>query len=449
VTSRPLVLLAAACCGLLGAALIGVEASDAHGIRIAVGVLGVLLLVSALTARLVLGVERRRELRARRRALALSRSAGPTPAGPADVGGRRTVAGAVLALAGVVVGLLVLRSLLGVSFWALVLLGAGGFVLWAQTTELPAEDAAGPASGWQRMLGRRAGRADGRGLQPDGLLLASGVGLVVLGALVALSSLGALDASRNGIVQLLVAVAAIGVVVAPFWRRSARRAQAERSERIRGDERAEVAAHLHDSVLQTLALIQRRSDDPREVAQLARRQERELRTWLSGRSERPDDELMAALRAAATAVEVEHRVEIEVVTSGEHPLDDRAAALLAAAREAMANAARHACPAGDDGTGPAAVGAAEDGDRGAADAASSGAPDGVVTVSVFAEAEDGRVEVFVRDRGRGFDPDAVPADRRGVSESIVGRMRRAGGRATIHSSPGEGTEVELSLEDRP
>jgi signal transduction histidine kinase len=125
-------------------------------------------------------------------------------------------------------------------------------------------------------------------------------------------------------------------------------------------------------------------------------------------------------------------VEIEVVTSGERPLDDRTAARVAAAREAMANAARHACPA-DPGAAPG----------------TAGDPGRTVPVSVFAEVEDGRVEVFVRDRGRGFDPDRVPADRRGVSESIVGRMRRAGGRATILSSPGEGTEVELLLEDAP
>jgi signal transduction histidine kinase len=350
------------------------------------------------------------------------------PVGPPE-DGRRTAVATALLLAGVVVGLLALRSVLGVSFWALLLLGSGGFVLWAQTADLPDPEDDRPVSGWQRLLGRRTGE-DARA---DRVLLASGIGLVVLGALVALSSLGALDPTRTGLLQLVVGTAAIGLVVAPFWRRSARRAQAERSERIRGDERAEVAAHLHDSVLQTLALIQRRSDDPREVAGLARRQERELRTWLSGRSERPDTELMAALRAAAAAVEVEHRVEIEVVTSGERPLDDRTAALVAAAREAMANAARHAGPVDVDGAPGTAV----------------GGPDGSVPVSVFAEVEDGRVEVFVRDRGRGVDPARVPADRRGVSESIVGRMRRAGGRATILSSPGEGTEVELLLEDAP
>ena len=423
--SRPLVVVAAACFALVGAALVATELADTAATRASLAVACTLLVAGTLVARIVLGLEARRERRAFR--LARAPLAVATVVG-APAGGRRTAAGAVLLLVGVLVGLAAVRSLLGVSFWALVLLGAGGFVLWAQTTELPAEGEHRSASGWQRMLGRRPGTS-ARAARADGLMLGSGIGLVVLGALVALSSLGALDASRNGIVQLLVATAAIAVVVAPFWRRSARRAQAERSERIRGDERAEVAAHLHDSVLQTLALIQRRSDDPREVAGLARRQERELRTWLSGRSERPDDELMAALRSAAAGVEVEHRVEIDVVTSGERPLDDRTVALVAAAREAMANAARHACPAPTDDGGVA--------------------PAGVVAVSVFAEAEDGRVEVFVRDRGRGFDPDDVPADRRGVRESIVGRMRRAGGRATIHSSPGEGTEVELVLEDRP
>lgn len=418
----------AAACGLVVAVLmVAADASNTSGVRAALGVACGLLVVAALTARVGLWLDRRGE----RRRIRAARLAAPPATLP--VGGRQTVAGFVLALAGALVALLALESVLGISAWALLLLGAGGFVLWAQTTDLPDADADRPLSGWQRVVGRRGGR---HGTGPDGLLLGSGVGLVVLGALVALSSLGALDTTRSGLLQLVVAVAAIAVVVAPFWRRSARRAQAERSERIRGDERAEVAAHLHDSVLQTLALIQRRSDDPREVAQLARRQERELRTWLSGRSERPDDELMAALRAAAAAVEVEHRVEIEVVTSGERPLDDRSAALVAAAREAMANAARHACPAASGGDPADPTGAASD------------VPAGPVVISVFAEAEDGRVEVFVRDRGQGFDPDDLPADRRGVRESIVGRMRRAGGRATIHSAPGEGTEVELLLEDR-
>lgn len=368
-----------------------------------------LLVVSAMAARWVIGRDRRRE---RRSTVAARRLVGPGPA--VDPGGRRTVAGTMLVLGGVVVALLTLQSALGISFWALLLLGAGGVVLWSQTSDATRATAGGSPSGWQRLLGRRSDDPTAAAAA-DRMVVASGVGLVVLGALVALSSLGALDATRTSVLQLVVALAAVLVVVAPFWLRLSRRAARERSERIRSDERAEVAAHLHDSVLQTLALIQRRGDDPREVAAIARRQERELRLWLSGRSERPDVELMAALRAAAAAVELEHASEIEVVTTGSWPLDDRAVALLGAAREAMTNAARHA---------------------------------GGNRISVFAEVADGRIEVFVRDRGGGFDVDAVPSDRRGVRESIVGRMRRAGGRATITSSPESGTEVELCLEIR-
>jgi signal transduction histidine kinase len=171
-----------------------------------------------------------------------------------------------------------------------------------------------------------------------------------------------------------------------------------------------VAAHLHDSVLQTLALVQRRADDPREVAALARRQERELRAWLN--ESRPTGTFATALDAAASEVEGDHHVPIEVVTVGDAPLDDRTAALVAAVREALVNASKFAGPE---------------------------------PIAVYAEVEDGRFEVFVRDRGPGFDPEAVPADRRGVRDSIVGRMERHGGTATVHSRPGQGTEVELVL----
>ena len=365
-----------------------------------------LLAVAALLVRLRLAMTRPRRARGR-----------PAPEEPVD---RRAASGTLLGIAGVALGLLAVQWTLGIDFWALLLLSAGGLVVWSQVAaeELRAPSDR-PPSGWERLLGvpRALGRRGGDG--PDPLLLAAGIGLVLLGALVLLSSLGALGGGRAALLQTVVALVALAVVAAPFWSRMSRRAAAERAERIRSDERAEVAAHLHDSVLQTLALIQRRSDDPREVARLARGQERELRLWLSGRSERPDDELLAALRAAAAAVELEHGAEIEVVTTGERPLDDRGAALVAAAREAMANAARHAH--GDDGE--------------------------PVAIRVFAEAGEEGVSVYVRDRGRGFDPDDVPTDRRGVRESIVGRVRRAGGRATITSAPGQGTEVELLLPD--
>jgi signal transduction histidine kinase len=169
-------------------------------------------------------------------------------------------------------------------------------------------------------------------------------------------------------------------------------------------------------VLQTLALVQKRADDPRAVATLARRQERELRAWLSGAPEaRPDDCLADALRAAAAEIEEAHGVPVEVVTVGDHDLDDRHRALVAAAREALANAVRHS--ASDE------------------------------PIALFMEVAGGRTEVFVRDRGIGFDAGAVPEDRRGVRESIVGRMDRHGGRAAVHSTPGQGTEVELILDD--
>jgi signal transduction histidine kinase len=205
-------------------------------------------------------------------------------------------------------------------------------------------------------------------------------------------------------------VVALAVIFAPFVVRLGRSLAAERSERIRSQERAEVAAHLHDSVLQTLALVQKRADDPRAVAHLARRQERELRNWLLGRADSGSGTVRAALEASAAEVEEAHGASVDVVAVGDRELDERGIALVAAAREAMVNAAKHAGGA----------------------------------VSVYAESNDEHTKIFVRDRGAGFEPDAVPADRRGIAESIVGRMERHGGRATVHSSP-EGTEVELEL----
>ena len=174
-----------------------------------------------------------------------------------------------------------------------------------------------------------------------------------------------------------------------------------------------MAAHLHDSVLQTLALMQKRAGDPREVAALARRQERELRTWLNAGSRRERGaSLAAALEAAVAKIEDAHGVPVEVVAVGDRALDEHARALVAATREAVLNAVKFA-------------------------------PD--AAISVYAEVRGGRAEVFVRDRGPGFDLDAVPADRRGLRESVIGRMERHGGRAEIHTRPGEGTEVELVI----
>ena len=226
------------------------------------------------------------------------------------------------------------------------------------------------------------------GESPDGRILAGLAGAVII---------------------LLVLAAALAPRLSPV--------AAERARQARIEERAEVAEMVHDSVLQTLALIQSRADDPAEVKALARTQERDLRARLFG--ERDPDErpasIAAALRAVAAEVEDAHRVKIDVVTVGDGPLDERSAALVAAAREALFNAARHA-------------------------------PD--APVSLFGEVDDGRVAAYVRDRGPGFDLEAVPADRRGVTDSIVARMVRHGGHAAVRTAPGGGCEVQLVLERR-
>jgi signal transduction histidine kinase/phage shock protein PspC (stress-responsive transcriptional regulator) len=319
------------------------------------------------------------------------------------------------------VALLVLAALLavrasGVAWfsdavtWPIVLVVTGGVLIWrsSQATAPGGADVAAAATAEEAELEERERFA---WLASNVSRTGVGVALVVLAGLVFLQATGALSAARDVALGAIVVAVALGVIFAPFVLRLVRSLTAERAERIRSQERAEVAAHLHDSVLQTLALVQKRADDPRAVAALARRQERELRNWLFDRTQGEPGTVRAALEAAAAEVEEAHGAEVDVVAVGDRELDERTAALVAAAREAMVNAAKH----------------------------------GGGSVSVYAEAEDGRMKVFVRDRGRGFEPAAVPADRRGIAESIVGRMERHGGRAAIHSSPGEGTEVELTL----
>jgi len=217
-----------------------------------------------------------------------------------------------------------------------------------------------------------------------------------------------------------VVLAGVAVVLAPWLLRFWRDLDTERRERIRSQERAEVAAHVHDSVLHTLTLIQRNSHDPREVQRLARAQERDLRAWLYEPKADAEQHLAAAVRKAAAEVEDHHGLPIEVVCVGDCPLDDRLGAMLQAAREAMVNAAKYA-----DG---------EPGDQGRTS-----------SLSVYAEVAGDEISIFVRDRGKGFDLDAVPEDRMGLRESIIGRMERNGGKAEIRTAPGEGTEVRLEM----
>jgi signal transduction histidine kinase len=270
--------------------------------------------------------------------------------------------------------------------------------------------------GWRVVFPVAAGAGTAMVLWRSGLGLAHrgrlGAGLMVVGAVLVGSAAPRLGDLQSFAFAVIVLLAGSVLLFGPWWLGMARALTAERTARIRAQERAEVAAHLHDSVLQTLALIQRRADDAAEVAQLARRQERDLRAWLNADDVAAADTLHGALVRAATEIEGRHGVEVEVVCVGDRPLDDDTAALAAAAREAILNAAKFA---------------------------------GAGRIDVYAEASDERAEVFVRDRGAGFDLAAVPADRRGVRESIVGRMARHGGHAEIRSQPGGGTEVELVL----
>jgi phage shock protein PspC (stress-responsive transcriptional regulator)/signal transduction histidine kinase len=216
-------------------------------------------------------------------------------------------------------------------------------------------------------------------------------------------------------IAVLATVVGGAFLLGPWIVRLWRQVRSEARERLRAEARADMAAHLHDSVLQTLALIQRHADEPEQSRSLARRQERALRAWLydDRTPGGPAETLAAALDRMTDEVEADHRgVAVDVVTVGDRTVDFRVEALLRAVREAVVNAAKHS-------------GAAE--------------------VSVYVEADGDRIEAFVRDRGSGFDPQATPADRRGIADSIVGRMRRHGGRAEVNSAPGEGTEVTFEL----
>ncbi len=247
-----------------------------------------------------------------------------------------------------------------------------------------------------------------------------GVALVLAAGFAFLWANGAIRPAGEVLLAAVAVLIAVALIFAPSWRRLARSLAAERTERIRSQERADVGAHLHDSVLQTLALIQRSAEDPKQVAALARRQERELRGWLTdGDSREGGDRLDAPLlQAVAAEVEAVAGGSIEVVAVGDCPLDVSAGAVVGAAREAMLNALKFA---------------------------------GAAPVSVYAELSEERIQLFVRDRGAGFDLAAVPLARRGVRESIVGRMQRVGGIATVRFLPGGGTEVEIVLDrgDRP
>lgn len=324
---------------------------------------------------------------------------------PADEGGPGTSLAPLLALGAVAVGLVLLLQRAGVLpgqgvVVPLLVLGLGVAVLWRVADDT------------QRARWRASAVATATGPRAW-VRVVAGVTLVVLGAGAVLGARGGINAALAGVAGALVVLAGVALVLGPWLVRNGRELADERRERVRSQERAELAAHVHDSVLQTLTLIQRSAADPREVTRLARAEERSLRRWLYEPDDRDRTTFRAALEQVAAEVEDALGAALDVVVVGDAAVDERLGALLQAAREAMLNAARHAGSAGP--------------------------------VSVYAEVEPDQASVFVRDRGPGFDLAAVPADRLGVRQSIVGRMARNGGRAEIRTAPGEGTEVRLTM----
>jgi signal transduction histidine kinase/phage shock protein PspC (stress-responsive transcriptional regulator) len=309
-------------------------------------------------------------------------------------------------------GLLFLLTRLGggwVFVWPLAAAVLGVGVLWMQADQAQRERWSDSTNApWRLVFGAGGSAAVTR--------VVVGLALILLSvALLALET-GQLQLALTVVVVGLVGILGVALVVGPWLLRLASDLATEREERIRSQERADVAALLHDSVLQTLALIQKQSGDPRAVTRLARAQERDLRTWLYDDQVPATTTLAAALRGVAAEVEDLHAVRIEVVTVGDVPTSDRTTPLVLAAREALTNSAKHS---------------------------------GVTSIDLYAEVAGDTVSVFVRDRGTGFDPTTVPGDRRGVRKSIEERMARHGGTAEIRTARGEGTEVRLSMQVRP
>jgi signal transduction histidine kinase/phage shock protein PspC (stress-responsive transcriptional regulator) len=317
--------------------------------------------------------------------------------------------GPVAAVGALALGLVILaKSVLGTGFlfWPILLGVVGIAILWRQADEAQRArwvDTSGRINPVQAVIGL--------GGLAAWLRLIAGVGLIAGGlTLFALRS-GSVGAARDVLVASSLAIAGIALTLGPWIFRLASDLTAERAERLRTQDRADLAAHLHDSVLQTLALIQKNAADSTTVARLARAQERDLRSWLYDDRSPSAATLAAALREVAAEIEDAHGVPVEVVTVGDTTMSSHLEPLVLATREAVANAAKHS---------------------------------GASRIDVFAEAGVAQAEVFVRDRGVGFDPASIAADRRGVRGSIVDRMARHGGHADVQSSSA-GTEVRLTM----
>jgi len=269
---------------------------------------------------------------------------------------------------------------------------------------------AGAALAWSQLDAIQRDRRNGR-MPVSALRLAGGTVLAGLGVFLLVGLDQPVDALVRSAAAAISVLLGAALVLAPWWLRLVRELGDERAARAREQERADIAAHLHDGVLQTLALIRRQAHDAEEVARLARAQERELREWLYDDRRTPGTSIAADLRGVVAEVEDTRAVAVDVVVVGDGVPDEGTDALLQATREALVNAVSHGRP----------------------------------PYSLYLEVTDAQVEVFVRDHGDGFDLDAVPTDRFGVRESIIGRVTRRGGTATVQSRPGRGTEVHLCL----
>jgi signal transduction histidine kinase/phage shock protein PspC (stress-responsive transcriptional regulator) len=313
------------------------------------------------------------------------------------------VAGAVAAVA--VVAVVARTGSLSRNFLPTLVAVLGAALVWRQAGEADRQR-------WTRLSASSlSSSVRGR----DGLLrLTAGATMVLIGAVLVVKRNAGLTQTLGTVIVVVIVAGGFALITGPLWMRMVRDLSAERRERIRVQERAELAAHLHDSVLQTLALIQRNAGNAREVARLARSQERELRTLLYG-SPRAEGTVAEALQNVVGEIEDRFVVTIDSVIVGDATQDERLQALVLAAREAMSNAAKHA---------------------------------GVASFSLYAEIDADAAEVFVRDRGRGFDVDAVAPDRHGLRGSIRERVERHGGTAEIRSTPGAGTEIELRMRRR-
>jgi signal transduction histidine kinase len=332
---------------------------------------------------------------------------------------RRDIA-MLLPFAAIGLGVILLQALVfrdnvaGTVGWLVAVIAVGAGIIWHQSDPSRRGHLAGPAGSLPQApwLAAVVAESDRRSFLlrfiGGGVLVATGI----IGVVAVYAPAGSLTSVVNGIIFALVGLVGVGVVAAPLLWRMFNQLRTEREGRIREQERAELAAMIHDQVLHTLALIQRNSTDIKEVQRLARGQERSLRNWLYKPTASPTERFAAALEQAAAEVEDTYAISVETVVVGDTECDERVGALVAAAREALVNAARHA---------------------------------GVETVSLYAEVEADELSVFVRDRGAGFDIKGVEESRHGVRGSIIGRMRRHGGKAEIRSAPGDGTEVRLTL----